>query len=187
MKQIVILFHSDEYGDAEHAKGVLEEELQTFAVEGFYVGKEIFQTKGMQYIFRDIDSPVRQNRTVEIEKLYISDALKKHESLLQYSHAKETIWHEDPTNSVIDYVMDAKGEYPSGMVMRYIVENDVVEEIEVEAYRAHRTGYFETEEEAQEQLANIQKEAEERRKRLEEKNEKKEPKRTRRKKEKIES
>lgn len=187
MKQIVILFHSDEYGDAEHAKGVLEEELQTFAVEGMYIGKEIFQTKGMQYIFRDIDSPVPQNRTLEIEKLYISDVLKKHESLSQYSHAKKTIWHEDPTNSVVDYVMDAKGEYPSGMVMRYIIENDVVEEIEVEAYRAHRAGYFETKKEAESVLNEQQKEAEEERKRLEEKNEKKEPKRTRRKKDKVEA
>ena len=129
--------------------GVLEEEFDAHRIPYHHIGKEIIQTKTTRYIFRNIHNPSLQNRTKHIDKLYVTKELLKHEDIKVYEHAAIKEWHHRPTGSLCDYLTDVKEEIPTSKVTRYEVEGGQVKKVEVETYKAHRTGYYEHAEEAE--------------------------------------
>lgn len=151
MRTILILHTTAQEEDAEHAKGVLQEELDSYQVANRYIGKEILQTKNTQFVFRDIDNPAHQKYKV-VDKLYISKEIMDDERAKQIEVTGKSDWVWMPTGAIVDYVMDVWDEIPTEKVPRYEIENDKIRLRQVEIYKAHRTGFFETYEEAQQRL-----------------------------------
>lgn len=160
MKTVMILFDSEQFLDAEHAKGVLEEELDTYRIHSLYIGKEVLHTESVQYIFRDINHPTIANMHMKFDVLYATENLKKNTLIEQYISKTDAKWIKEPTSGIVDYVLEAKEFFTDEKVVRYEIEQQRVILTQVENYKADRTGYFKTKEEAESYLQKYRKENE---------------------------
>lgn len=156
MKAILILFTNQDINDAEHARGVLEEELQSYKVQSYCVGKEVLQTDEHMFVFRNVDKPLRQNVIWSLKKVYVTKAVKEKEDLSIYKENTDVVVINRPTSGIIDYVMDVQEEIPTDKETIYIIENEKVKEKQVEVYKLDRMSFYQNREEAELILWNQQ-------------------------------
>jgi len=142
MKRILILFTPDQTNDAEHAKGVLQEELDTYWIDSKSQGKESLKTSQTRFIFRDITQPVPQSDYRHLYKIYASKELMDDERVTRYDTECKIEWIARPTSAIIDYVMDVETERPQEKVRVYKIVEDKIKEKMVEIYKSKRSGYY---------------------------------------------
>ncbi|PGK51457.1 hypothetical protein CN918_27070 [Priestia megaterium] len=142
MNRILILYKPDQANDAEHAKGVLQEELDTYWIETQSKGKETLLTSQTRFIFRDITKPVPQSDYRHLYKIYASRELMEDERVTRYDTDDKIEWIARPTSAIIDYVMAVEEERPQEKVRVYEIIEDKIKEKTIEIYKSKREGYY---------------------------------------------